>query len=199
MTDPGIATYPATYTLDAPEKVANWRPLVQWLLAIPHFIVLYVIQIVGSFVIFASWVMIVITGKLPSGLADFSMMMIRYQTRVQAYAGWLHGEYPPFDFTMSAADPGGTPVRVDFVPALENRNRLTVFFRLFVAIPAFFFAMIIGIVGYFVWIAAFFAVLFTGKWPQGLLGFANGVMRVGTRLNAYFALLTDEYPPFSTD
>lgn len=192
-------TYPATFTLDAPEKVDNWRPLVQWLMAIPHFIVLYVLQIIGGLVGLISWFAIVFTGKLPPGLADFTMMMIRYQSRVQTYAGWMHAEYPPFDFTMGAVDPGGSPVRVDFEPQLENRNRLTVFFRLFVAIPAFLFAMVIGIVAYFVWIGAFFAVLFTGKWPQGLHNFALGAMRVGTRLNAYFGLLTDQYPPFATD
>ena len=42
----GSPSYPATLTFDPPEKIANWRPLVDWLLAIPHFVVLYVLQIV---------------------------------------------------------------------------------------------------------------------------------------------------------
>ena len=41
----GTPSYPATFTFDPPEKIANWRPLVQWLLAIPHFVILYVLQI----------------------------------------------------------------------------------------------------------------------------------------------------------
>ena len=58
-------SYPATFTFDPPEKVANWRPLVNWLLAIPHYIVLYVLQIVSRVVGVISWFAIVFTGKLP--------------------------------------------------------------------------------------------------------------------------------------
>jgi hypothetical protein len=48
-------------------------------------------------------------------------------------------------------------------------------------------------------VIAFFAVLFTGRWPEGLRSFVVGVMRWGTRVNAYLLLLTDKYPPFSLD
>ncbi len=192
-------TYPATLTFDAPEKVSNWRPLVQWILAIPHFIIGYVINIVAGIAIFIGWFAIVITGKLPAGIANFVCMSVRYQTRVGAYAGFLHGEYPPFDFATTAADPGGQPIRVDFEPALEGRSRLTVFFRIFWIIPALLFAIVIYIVAEIVWFLAFFAVLFTGKWPTGLLKFATGALRYGTRYSAYGNLLTDQYPPFDLD
>ncbi len=191
-------TYPATFTFDPPEKVENWRPLVQWIMAVPHFIVLYFIQIVAGVCLLISWLAIVITGKLPQGLADFICMANRYEMRVMAYAGFLHGEYPPFDFTMTAADPGGQPVRVDFEPALEGRNRLTVLLRIIWAIPAMLFVFVIVLVAEILWFIAFFAVLFTGKWPTGLLDFVQGALRVATRGNAYFTLLTDEYPPFET-
>ena len=113
-----------------------------------------------------------------------------------AYAGFLHAEYPPFDFTTSAADPGGQPVRFDYEPALENRNRLTVLLRIFWMIPAYIFFYIIYLVAGLLWFISFFAVLFTGKWPAGLLNFIQGAIRVGTRFSAYGTLLTDEYPPF---
>lgn len=191
--------YPATFTFEPPEKVANWRPLVQWIMAIPHFIVGYIVNIVASVCMLIAWFAIVITGKLPQGLADFICLANRYQTRIMAYGGFLHAEYPPFDFTTSAADPGGQPVRVDFEPALDGRNRLTVLLRLFWAIPAMIFFYVVMIVAQILWFLAFFAVLFTGKWPAGLMNFVLGAMRVSTRFTAYVTLLTDEYPPFETD
>ncbi|MEZ5167316.1 MAG: DUF4389 domain-containing protein [Acidimicrobiales bacterium] len=97
-------TYPATFAFEPPEKVANWRPLVQWFLAIPHFIVMYLLNIVAGIATIVSWFAIVLTGKLPEGLATFNCMYVRYQTRVMAYVGFLHEEYPPFDFTTTAAD-----------------------------------------------------------------------------------------------
>lgn len=190
--------YPATFTFDPPEKVARWRPLVQWLLAIPHFIVGYILYIPASICWLISWFAIVITGKLPQGLANFLCMANRYQVRVMAYAGFLHAEYPPFDFTASAADPGGQPVRVDFEPALTDRSRLTVFLRIIWAIPAMIFYYIIMVIAEILWFLAFFVVLLTGKWPAGLLNFVQSAMRVSTRFTAYMTLLTDEYPPFET-
>ncbi len=192
-------SYPATVSFEAPEKVANWRALVQWIMAIPHFIVLEALQAVAFLLAIVSWVMVLFTGRLPEGIANFQAMALRYELRTSAYAGFLHAEYPPFDFTVSAADPGGQPIRVDFTPDLEERNRLTVALRLFWLIPAAIYTIVIVFVAMILWFFAFFAVLFTGKWPQGLLDFVMGAIRVGTRLNAYALLLTDEYPPFSTD
>ncbi len=192
-------SYPATVSFEAPEKIDNWRPLVQWILAIPHMVVSSVLNTVAEILAFLSWVIILFTGKLPAGIATFQCMALRYETRVSAYIGFLHSEYPPFDFTPSAADPGGQPIQVDYTPALEDRNRLTVGLRLIWMIPAAIYSIVIIIVAAVLWFVAFFAVLFTGKWPQGLLNFVLGAIRVGTRLNAYAFLLTDEYPPFATD
>lgn len=192
-------TYPAAFTLEPPEKVANWRPLVQWLLAIPHFIAAYVLNIVAAICVVIAWFAILITGKMPQGLADFICLGHRYQGRAMAYAGFLHAEYPPFDFSTTAADPGGQPVRFDYEPALEDRNRLTVLLRIFWMIPAYIFFYVIYLIAGIVWFISFFAVLFTGKWPGGLLNFATGAIRVATRFGAYASLLTDEYPPFNLD
>ncbi len=191
--------YPATVTLEAPEKVDNWRPLVQWLLAIPHLILAQVLETVGQVIGLISWFAIVFTGKLPEGLATLQCMVLRYTTRAYAYAGFLHTEYPPFDFSTTAADPGGQPLRIDFEPDLGDRNRLTVGLRIFWVIPAMLFAMVIWIAAFVLWFVAWFAVLFTGRWPQGIRDFVMGALRVGIRLNAYFWMLTDEYPAFSTD
>jgi hypothetical protein len=191
--------YPAAIAVRTPERIANWRPLVQWILAIPHLVIAYALQYVAEAIAVISWFVILFTGRLPAGLANLQIMIIRYSTRAYVYAGFLHDEYPPFDFSTTSTDPGGTPVDVAIEPSLTDRNRLTVGLRIFWIIPAALFAALIAIVAFFVWIAAFFAVLFTGRWPDGLRAWACKSLRVSIRLQAYFVLLTDEYPPFTTD
>ena len=190
--------YPATIEVQTPPRLANWRPLVQWILAIPHLIIAWALEYVTAAVAVVSWFVILFTGRLPEGLANFQIMIMRYTSRAQLYAGFLHEDYPPFDFAMSAQDSNTTPVRLDVVPALENRNRLTVGLRLIWIIPAVLYAILIAIVGMIAWFLSFFAVLFTGRWPEGLHSWVMKMVRVFTRLTAYVSLLTDEYPPFST-
>lgn len=79
----------------------------------------------------------------------------------------------------------------------ERRSRLTTFFRYLLAIPHFIFWFIYFIAFYIVEIVAWFALMFTGRWPQGLYDFACNFVRYATRLSAYFALGVDQYPPFS--
>jgi hypothetical protein len=190
--------YPARFSFDSPERIANWRPLVQWLLAIPHWLVIYGLQIVARVLAVISWFAILFTGRLPAGLANFQSMFLRYYIRTATYAGFLRAEYPPFGFTTSPADPGDDPrVRVELVPQLENRNRLTTAFRLILAIPQLIVLAVLGIAAFVVVVIALFAVLFTGRWPAGMRDFVLGVARWWLRVDAYLLLLTDDYPPFS--
>lgn len=191
--------YPATIDVRSPDQIAQWRPLVQWIMALPHLIIAVALEQVTGAVAVVSWIIILFTGRLPVGLANFQILILRYTTRAEVYAGFLHDEYPPFDFTMSAAEPGGTPVDLSIEPVLEDRNRLTVGLRLIWAIPALLYALLIVIVGAICWFLSFFAILFTGRWPEGLRGWVMKMLRVSVRANAYLLLLTDEYPPFSTD
>jgi hypothetical protein len=200
MAAPSASSYPATFALDPPERIANWRPLVQWLLAVPHLIVLYVLQIVSQVVAVVSWLVILFTGKLPEGLAGLQAMCLRYMARTYVYAGFLVETYPPFTFTTTSADPGDAgPLRVDFVPELEGRNRLTTFFRVLLVLPHLIVMLFVFLVAFVCFLIAFFAVLFTGRWPAGLRSFVVGALRWNLRANAYFFLLTDEYPPFSLE
>ena len=112
----------------------------------------------------------------------------------------MREEYPAFSFTSSAGDPGDDPrVRVDVQPQLTGRNRVTVFFRFLLAIPHFLVLGLLAIGAYIAGIVAFFTVLFTGRWPEGMMKFVLGVARWGVRAQAYYLMLTDEYPPFSLD
>ena len=189
--------YGIDVALDAPLEIANWRPLVQWLLGIPHLFLAGVLGRVGQVVAVISWFAIVFTGRLPEGLANFQCLVIRYQTRAYTYAFWLYADYPLFDFTMTPPDPGGSPVRVDLATRLEDRNRLTVGLRLLWLIPIALFLVMVSVAAVVVAIVGFFAVLFTGRWPDGIRRFLIGRTRLSVRVGAYASLLIDDYPPFS--
>ena len=82
---------------------------------------------------------------------------------------------------------------------VEKRSRLTTFFRLLLAIPHVIFLYFYGLAAGVVVIIAWFALLFTGRYPQGMYDFVAGALRYGTRVCGYAFLLSDEYPPFSGD
>ena len=196
--DAAGGAYPATFSFDAPERIANWRPLVHWLLAIPHLVIIYALEAVADLLAIISWFVILFTGRLPAGLAGFQAMFLRYTLRTAVYFGFLREEYPPITFTTTPVDPGDDArVGVDLVPQLEGRNRLTVAFRLILAIPHLIVLALLGIAVLVVGVIAFFAVLFTGRWPAGLRDFVLGVGRWWLRFQAYLLLLSDEYPPFT--
>jgi hypothetical protein len=88
------------------------------------------------------------------------------------------------------------PISYEADPALDGRNRLTTFFRYIVAIPWLIVAYIYGIVAEIVAIIAWFAIVFTGKYPEGLYNFNAGYLRMTSRTNSFLYLLTDEWPPF---
>jgi len=190
--------FPASFTFDPPDHVANWRPLVHWLLAIPHLAILYALQTLTEVLSIVSWFSIVFTGKVPAGIVSFQSMALRYSLRTMSYVVFMREEYPPFAFAQANADPGeDARLRVDFTPQLENRNRLTTAFRLILVIPHVVVLAVLAVAAFFVGIVGFFAVLFTGSWPAGAREFVLGVARWWLRVQSYMALLHDEYPPFS--
>ena len=158
-------------------------------------IVLYVLQLVAEVVALISWFTILFTGKLPEGLAGYQAMYIRYLARTYTYLGFLREEYPPFTFDDDAADPGDDPrVRVDFAP---DAHRSQPAHRVLPVHPRrsrrpscwpF-----VGLALAFVCLIAFFAVLFTGRWPEGMRNFVLGVTQWYIRFLAYVLLLTDKY------
>jgi Domain of unknown function (DUF4389) len=192
--------YPARFDFDAPQRIANWRPLVHWLLAIPHLLVVEALQSVAQVLAVISWFAILFTGRLPIGIARFQAMYFRYTIRTATYAGFLREEYPPFTLDTTTTDPGDDPrVHVDVDPQIEDRNRWTTGFRLILVIPHLIALAILAIALTVVAIIGFFAVLFTGRWPEALRNFALGVGRWWVRVQAYLHLLTDDYPPFTLD
>jgi uncharacterized protein DUF4389 len=86
--------------------------------------------------------------------------------------------------------------RADYV---EKRSRLTTFFRLILAIPHFIVVTLYFLAAEIVVIISWFALLFTGRYPQGMYDFVAGALRYQTRVYGYASLLSDQYPPFSGD
>ncbi len=81
----------------------------------------------------------------------------------------------------------------------EGRSRLSVFFRMVLVIPWFIVGFFYGIGVLFAVIVAWFALLITGRYPEGLYNFNAGVVRFGSRLNGFTYLLTDEFPSFGLE
>ena len=80
-----------------------------------------------------------------------------------------------------------------------GRNRLTTFFRSLVAIPWLIVAALYGFVASFAVLFAWFALVFTARYPEGLYNFVAGYVRMLSRVNAFHYLATDEWPPFNGD
>jgi hypothetical protein len=91
------------------------------------------------------------------------------------------------------------PISYEADAVLEGRNRLTTFFRYFVAIPWQIVAALIGIAAFFAAVIAWFAIVFTGRYPEGLYNFNAGFLRMSSRVNAFYYLLIDELPPFGLE
>ena len=86
---------------DAQRDLNRWLPLVKWLLAIPHYIVLFFLDIAALVVVILAWFAIVFTGRYPRGMFDFVEGVIRWQNRVIAYAWVLVTDrYPPFQLSQ---------------------------------------------------------------------------------------------------
>jgi hypothetical protein len=136
------------------------------------------------------WFAILLTGRHPDGLWKLAAYYLRWRVRAIAYLTLLRDEYPPF---------GDEPYPAELVlrePA-GDRDRLTVFVRLFLAIPHMILLGLLGIAWAFTTAVAWVMILFTGRYPEVLYGFAIGVFAWDVRVEAYLLLLRDEYPPFS--
>jgi hypothetical protein len=189
--------YPVGFDADPPRKIARWRALVHLFMAIPHQFVLAIFGYALAAGLIVSWFSIVFTGRQPAWAAKFTMQYLRYQNRIMTFSLLLHDQWPDFELPGEPADPQNNPARTWFRPKLDGRNRLTTFFRYFMLIPhaiALYLLMIGGLCAYLV---GWFAVLFTGRMPEGIANFLVGIGRWITRVAAYGYLFTDEYPPFS--
>lgn len=184
--------YPFAIEVDPAAPQSRLTVFFRIILAIPHALILYFLGIAVGVITLIAWVAILVTGKYPAGMYPFVMNVNHWQLRANAYMFLLTGVYPPF-----AMGPAEYPARLSGEDTLENRNRVTTFFRLFMLIPHLIVLYLLQIAFGVVYIISWFAALFTGSVPGGMHNFMAGVLRWQTRVGLYAMLLTDQYPPFS--
>jgi pilus assembly protein TadC len=145
---------------------------------------------VAIFLSIVSWFTIVFAGTHIAGIREFTSFYLRWRVRALAYFLLLEDAYPPFGDAPY-------PASIQLVDSAAPRDRLTVAFRLILAIPHFVVLFFVLLAWCVTTIAAWFAILFTGNYPRALYDFGVGALRWRMRVESYVLLMVDEYPPFS--
>lgn len=146
----------------------------------------------GGGVLFLGLVFLILfRRKYPRWWFDWNLNFLRFSNRVSAYLALLGDRYPSTDEEQA--------VHLDFpYPDAQQLNRWLPLVKWFLAIPHYFLLFFLWIAAFIVIVVAWFAILFTGRYPRSLFDFVVGVMRWTNRVTGYaVALVTDEYPPFS--
>jgi hypothetical protein len=157
------------------------------LLVIPHLIWLALWGIVAEIVVLIAWFAAVFMGRVPEGLHNFLAAFLRYTTRVTAYLFLLADPFPPF------GSGGSYPVDARIDPA-QPQSRLTVFFRILLAIPAMLLTYVFRIVNQLVALLGWFYCLATGRMNEGMRNISAWLLRYEIQTYAYVFLLTGTYP-----
>ena len=105
------APYPLQMELHADVHITRWRPLVQWLLAIPHLMIAYALRFLRQILTLISFFTVLFTEQIPRPLFDAIVMTYRYEWRAMSYALFMHEDCPPFDFALSSDDDGTERIR----------------------------------------------------------------------------------------
>jgi hypothetical protein len=145
---------------------------------------------VAFFLAIVSWFTILFAGTHITGIRQFTLFYIRWRVRALSYLMLLEDAYPPFGDAPY-------PASIEVTDPVAPRDRLTVAFRILLAIPHFIVLLFVLLAWCLTTIVAWFSILLTGSYPQGLYEFGVGALRWRLRLEAYMLLLVDEYPPFS--
>jgi hypothetical protein len=202
-------THPLAVEADLVEPLSRWLWLVKWLLALPHYIVLWFLWIAYLLLSVVAFASILFTGTYPRGIFDFNVGVLRWTWRVAYYSYGALGtdRYPPF----SLADEPDYPARLQVAyPGELSRGKALVKWWL-LAIPHYLLVAVFlggihfgwtmpnaGLLGVLMLIVGV-ALLFTARYPRGLFDLAIGVNRWALRVAVYASLMTDEYPPFRLD
>lgn len=211
--------YPARLEVDYPDKLDRLTTLLRFFWIIPVLIILGLISDAGQTVtktVFlneagqviettretagglisglsvATALMLLFTLTYPRWWFDFVRELTRFSARVGAYAALLTDQYP------SVVEEQAVHLEIDYPNVENDLNRWMPLVKWFLALPHYIVLAFLSVGAVFVVIFAWFAILFTGKYPEGLFNYVVGVFRWWLRVEAYaFLLVTDEYPPFS--
>ncbi|QZS56358.1 DUF4389 domain-containing protein [Rhodococcus opacus] len=214
--------YPTRLVGELDEPLSRWLWLVKWLLAIPHYFVLFFLGVAFVVTTLVSGFVILFTARYPRALFDFGVGVLRWWWRVQfyTYSALATDRYPPF--TLKRTD-YPADFDVDY-PVRLSRGLVLVKWWL-LAIPHYLILSLLAGGWFGSWRAGAFAtdgahygqtwlfgsllglvvtfsaiaLLFTGRYPHGLFDFVMGINRWAFRVAAYATLMRDEYPPFRLD
>jgi hypothetical protein len=197
--------YPLTFEVDYPDRPLNrLTTALRLFMAVPIVVLLTAIggltvastgadtttvAASGSALLFLPpLLMVVFRGRYPRWWYEFNVELLRFQNRVGVYLALMDDRYPSTEQQQS--------VRLD-VPYPTGLNRLLPLVKWLLAIPHYVVLAVLYAGALVAIIAAWFAVLVTGRFPHGLFDYLVGVGRWTNRVTAYaFLLVTDEYPPF---
>ena len=145
----------------------------------------------GGLLFLPPLLMILFRQKYPQWWFDWNLNLLRFTNRVTAYLALLDDRYPSTDEEQA--------VHLTFpYPDAHQMNRWLPLVKWLLAVPHYIVLFFLAIGAVVVVIIAWFAILFTGRYPRSLFDFVVGVLRWGNRVTAYaFVLVTDHYPPFS--
>ena len=136
--------------------------------------------------------MILFRQKYPRWWFDFNLELTRFTTRIGAYMSLMRDEYPSTDEQQAVH------LELDYPDAARDLNRWLPLVKWLLAIPHYIVLAVLGVAAFICVVIAWFAIIFTGRYPRGLFDFVLGVHRWGLRVGAYmWLLITDKYPPFS--
>lgn len=201
-------TYPVRFSVDYPDRALNRATTAfRLFVAIPIVIVLAAVSggvwqwsqgkgstaaAAGGLLFFGPLLMIVFRRKYPRWWFDWSLELQRFTNRVWAYVVLMDDQYP------STTDHQSVHLDYDYPDAERDLNRWLPLVKWFLAIPHYIALAVLDLVAVVAVIGAWFAILFTGRYPKGIFGFVEGVIRWNNRVIGYACtLVTDQYPPFS--
>ena len=204
---PTSETYPVQFAVDYPDRPLNrLTTAFRIFVAIPIVIVLSTISgstIVGyadrtavavgagGLLFLGPLLMIVFRQKYPRWWFDWNLELQRFSNRVVAYLALMDDRYPATDDQQA--------VHLDYAypDAAKDLNRWLPLVKWLLVIPHIVVLVFLWVAGLVVVVLAWFAILFTGRYPRGMFDFVEGVLRWSQRVTAYaFLLVTDKYPPF---
>lgn len=206
------SAYPARLEVDYPEELNRATTLFRVILIIPIAIVITALTAgstqtaqdestelvsttsggITAGLFLATLLMIVFRKRYPRWWFDFALELARFGTRVCAYLVLLTDQYP------STVEQQSVHLQIDYPDVERDLNRLLPLVKWLFAIPHFLVLVVLSVAALVSVLIAWFAILFTGRYPRGLFEFVVGVGRWWLRVEAYAILLvTDRYPPFS--
>jgi len=139
-----------------------------------------------------SWFTILISREHIAGIRAYTKFYVRWRVRALSYLMLLQDQYPPLGDAVY-------PSSVTIVDPERARDRLSVGLRIVLAIPHFIVLVFLMTAFWMTTIAAWIAIVISGRYPKGLYEFGVGALQWLVRVEAYLLLLIDEYPPFSFD